>query len=338
MKLFLTFLAALFLVPAAALRADGQLTVLGGTGLQTWTSFPLQTRTFSAEQVQQPPEQWLLRLCESIDNSNLVVIGDFFPATAHQAVFSHPAVGKSLTAFWSRGGTLFWGLLSADIIISYPAVMSGFFKEFGIPFPTLDFYHDPGKGKDIALHGIPAPGYDGPLLATANQQPMPLTAVRHFGRLPVKTFKPVAVARENQDWPLIVMAENILGKGRIICNYCYDLSRETNHPFYANLVTLAYGPLARHSAKQTIRQRLQQAFPFHLWRWTRTGTGNRARAGRHRGRQSGGGSRDARTRARLAAAADRDPAQLARRQAGNQTDPDHGLSVRGDSHLQLHLL
>ncbi len=258
MKLLLPFFAALLLGSTAALRGDGQLTVLGSTGLQNWTSFPLQIRTFTAEQVQQPPEQWLLRLCESIDNSNLVVIGDFFPAAAHQAVFSHPAVGKSLAAFWSRGGTLFWGLLSADIIISFPAVMSGFFKELDVPFPTINFYHDPGKGKDIALHGIPAPGYDGPLLATANQQPMTLTAVRHFGRLPAKTFKPVAVARENQDWPLIVMADNILGKGRIICNYCYDLSRETNHPFYANLVTLAYGPLARHSAKQTIRQRLQQ--------------------------------------------------------------------------------
>ena len=108
------------------------------------------------------------------------------------------------------------------------------------------------------LRGIPAPGYDGPLLTTADQKPMTLTAIRHFGRLPAKTFKPIAVAQENQDWPLIVMAEDILGKGRIICNYCYNLSRETNHPFYANLVTLAYGPLAQHSAKETLRQRLQQ--------------------------------------------------------------------------------
>ena len=258
MKLPLPFCAALLLCSTAALRGDGQLTVLGSTGLQTWASFPLQIRTFTAEQVQQPPEKWLLRLCESIDNSNLVVIGDFFPAAGLQAVFSHPAACKSLSAFWSRGGTLFWGLLSWDIIASFPAVMTGFFKEYEIPYPSINFYHDPGKGKEMNLRGIPAPGYDGPLLTTADQKPMTLTAIRHFGRLPAKTFKPIAVAQENQDWPLIVMAEDILGKGRIICNYCYNLSRETNHPFYANLVTLAYGPLAQHSAKETLRQRLQQ--------------------------------------------------------------------------------
>jgi len=259
MKLPLPLCAVLLLSSTAALRGDGQLTVLGSTGLQAWISFPLQIRTFTAEQVQQPPEKWLLRLCESIDNSSLVVIGDFFPAAGLQAVFSHPAACKSLSAFWSRGGTLFWGLLSSDIILAFPAVMTGFFKEHEVPYPSLNFYHDPGQGKETHLRGIPAPGYDGPLLATADQKPMTLTAIRHFGPLPAKTFKPVAVAQENQDWPLIVMAENILGKGRIICNYCYNLSRETNHPFYANLVTLAYGSLAQHSAKDTLRKRLQQA-------------------------------------------------------------------------------
>ncbi len=258
MKLSLPFCTALLLCSTAAIRGDGQLTVLGSTGLQTWTSFPLQIRTFTAEQVQQPPEKWLLRLCESIDNSNLVVIGDFFPAAGFQAVFSEQAVCKSLTSFWSRGGTLFWGLLSWDIIASFPTAMTGFFKEHAIPYPTTDSYHDPGKGKEVSLRGIPAPGYDGPLLTTAEQKPMTLTAIRHFGRLPAKTFKPVVVARENQDWPLIVMADGILGKGRMICNYCYNLGREANHPFYVNLVTHAYGPLVQHSAKEILRKRLQQ--------------------------------------------------------------------------------
>lgn len=256
MKSLITLLA--ILVFAAALRAEDQLTVLGSTGLQTWESFPLQIRTFTAEQVQQPPEQWLLRLCESIDNSRLVVIGDFFPSVAHQALFTHPAVGKSLTNCLSRGGILFWGLLSAENIMTFPAVMTGFFKEWNITIPNMNFYLDPGKGKDLVMHGTRAPGYDGPLLDTPPLQPMTLTAVRHFGRLPEKSFQAVAVANENPDWPLIVMADQVLGKGRIICSYCFNLSRETNHPFYANLVTLAYGPLPRQSTKQTLRQRLIQ--------------------------------------------------------------------------------
>ena len=238
-----------------------QITILGNSGNLQLEKLSIKVNRFDKETITAMSQDTTLRICESIDNSKLVIIGQYLPANAIKAVFDQGPVVNSLKSLFKRGGCLFWGPPSWDIVNAFPISLKTFFKDVNASLITVNQYCDPGakQKKEIILKGTANEDYPGDLLRKPNFN-LTVQTVRHFGDISQTKFK-VLFKSQPDNLPLMVIEENILGKGSIIFTYTFSIFKATGNPFMTNLVFALYGERKIASSKSILREKLNTTAP-----------------------------------------------------------------------------
>ncbi len=254
---FILFLCC-SLLPFISLIGQEQITVFGTRGQWKPEQFALKVNQFEMDRLSNSSDETTLRICESIDNSNLVIIGPQFPVAGLKSVFDQTPVCNSLRHFLERGGILLFCNTTWDIITHFPPSLTQFFKSVGAALITPANYQTlkSPEGKEVYMKGKPVPDYPGKWLRTPNAN-YETASIRHFGDLAGTRFK--VLCRDNRNNALIICEEDICGKGTVIFSHAYDLLRKTEHPFMTNLLGKAYGERRKVSSREILRAKLPPA-------------------------------------------------------------------------------
>ena len=201
---------------------------------------------FSHAEVTSPDERTSPRICESLDNSLLVV---FCPQTrppVYDAVFGDPAVCRSMASLLTRGGTILIGPVSWQIVTHWPKPMRTFWHDNGMVLIGPGQYK--GETPDKYYTVIPAPNSQCKLLAEPNllaETWQTGRSCRYMPRLP-EGLEPLLIAKEN-GLPVAAVQEGIQAAGGLVYTYAYSSFRTAADAFMENIVVSLYGQRKRFS-------------------------------------------------------------------------------------------
>lgn len=254
-KTILILLFVIITLPKIFGESFEQVTILGFKGNLQLEKLSLTVNHFTKSEILEMPKETTLKICESIDNSKLVIFGAQFSAKEFQSVFDQAPINNALTNLLKRGGCIFFGPSSWDIISGFPRSMKLFFKACNATLITNELYKIPSKDKEIILRGVVSEEYTGERFGNPEQAKLDLQASRHFGDISKTKFK-VLVKSTPDNFPIMVMEENVLGQGTVIFTYVHNLFQSTEHPFTTSLVKFLYGEREKKSSKALIRAKL----------------------------------------------------------------------------------
>jgi hypothetical protein len=259
-----TLLCALTLFFTYALWAGSQITVFNSLGKLNLNKFNLKVNIFPNEKILKLNKESELRICESVDNSNLIIFGPQTPSKVLKKIFDSSAINNSIKELINRGGIIFFGTTSWKNLVSLPKSLIKFYRNYNVPVIGAKMYSTLKNkaGKNTYMKGSPNQNYRCNLLLKPNNlfkesqnSKEHLMAVRYFSNLPKDKFD-ILFYYKTPEVPLLIKTKSLPGGGAIIFTYCYNIFRQTSHPFIENLVWKAYGPRKRLSGKEQIRKRL----------------------------------------------------------------------------------
>lgn len=241
--------------------ANRQVTVFHSLGKINLSQFRLEVNIFSEEDVLS--KKSILRICESIDNSKLIILGPSTPLAVFKKLFDTPAINKSIRELMYRDGIIFFGPTSWKIITKLPKSLMTFYRDYNVPQINGNMYRGlkTAEGQIIYMSASPNKEYKGDLLTNPNNfiksadNKAKLKAIIYFASLPKDKFD-ILFYYKTPQYPLMIASKKTDKGGLMIFSYCYNLYKETDHPFIKNLIWKAYGPQKKVSAKQQVRQKL----------------------------------------------------------------------------------
>ena len=177
-----SFACALMLYGDRAM-AEGQLTLVNSSTKVAFKAYALKVNDFRYVAGQNHGDTDVLRLCEAIDNSRLIILGMKESAVFRETgafLFGTPAVAASVAAFFRRGGLMYFEPGSWSVYNSWDGAARRFFSAHGVALPDGSCYINPSKDKDVNIDGKVQNEGDGRLFGKP-RDPGLLRAVRHFG-------------------------------------------------------------------------------------------------------------------------------------------------------------
>ena len=225
------------------LPAAEQVTIFNLHALMKFEKTALHVRRFDCPDLENLDNERTLRICEAIDNSKFVYFGSKFDVEHHirlyRALFSSPAVTRSLGDFLKRGGLVYFSPVTWTQLQSWPDGMKAFFAERGAPLPTGKNCLDTSKEKDVEYQVVarPSEAFRDSCFAMPRKTEQ-IRAIRHFGDLSAQ-WKPVYVS-EKEGWPVMVAAD-CMGGGRVVFSHVFSVDRVAGSPFYLNVLESLYG-------------------------------------------------------------------------------------------------
>ena len=233
----------LALMPHVRAWAEGQLTLVNvGRGVD-FGAYSLKANDFRYAPGTAHDDLDTLRLCESIDNSRLIVFGlgkEKVFAETSAFVFGTPAVARSLDAFFARGGLLYFEPSSWSVYNSWSKKARDFFAARGVPVPDGANYKDVDSEKpERTTTGTATADAWGRLFAQP-RVPEPLHAIRHFAGKVADAYVPCVVDAAGRK----LLMGHALGAGRIVFSLVFSVHRSATSAFWDNVVEAQYGKTA----------------------------------------------------------------------------------------------
>ncbi len=214
---------------------------------------------FNVEEITNITEETRNKLVSSLDNSLLLMFGEQVPVSVYKSIFSSIKIKESIKNMLGRGGIIYFGPTSWDILNATPSEMKDFFKEIGAYLITVSNYkgETTQAGSEQIFTGIANPDFPHPFTSFPNDLSKTTNSwsgeksIRYFSGLEQLTSicKPLIIDKDKKV-PLVIIQENILGKGRIINSYCYSTTREKTNPFIENIIVNLYGKRGKVSLKE----------------------------------------------------------------------------------------
>ena len=232
-----------------------QITIFGNRENFRWEKYAFKVNNFKEGEIANTDPAIVLRICESIDNSKMIVFGYKCSIGTFNHIFDQQPIRTSIKSLLQRGGLIYFGPLEGPVITSFPNSMKTFFSSIGAGIIDHSNYNmcKNELGLESNKKGIPYDGYKGELLTTPNSS-FDIIGVRHFGKIPKNVFQPIFLSPEGD--PLMIIQENILGKGSIVFSNVHNILRATDDNFVVNLIWKAYGPVIKVSDKAVIKKNL----------------------------------------------------------------------------------
>ncbi|MFA7231054.1 MAG: sugar-binding protein [Victivallaceae bacterium] len=257
---------ALIVFYSGFIFADKQITVFHSLGKINLTQFSMEVNVFSDEKVLTDNKESTLRICESIDNSKLIIFSPSTPSEVFKKLFDTPEINKSIRELMHRDGIIFFGPTTWKIITSLPESLMTFYRDYDVPAVTGDMYRGlkTKEGQIIYMQASPNKESKDDLLSKPNNFINPkdnknkLLAIIYFASLPKNKFD-ILFYYQTPQYPLMIASKKTDKGGLMIFSYCYNVYQETDHPFIENLIWKAYGPQEKVSAKQQVRKKLNQS-------------------------------------------------------------------------------
>ena len=222
-------LCAIFAVLSALLSAN-TVTVFGNKGTMDLKKYPLDVREFKLDSKTQMTDETVLRCCEALDNSKLVIFGLAF--NGWDKIFSNKSIAASFTEFLRRGGVVYFGSQTYDSLCKVSVAVIKYFRSVKITPWQHNNYLNFEKGDNGTICKM-AEEY-----AAFCAEEAKFLHVKRFKNDP-ELWKSLVVTAKGT--PVAVIQENICGKGTVIYSYDLKIFREANHPMLDALVKKAFG-------------------------------------------------------------------------------------------------
>jgi hypothetical protein len=219
--------------------AEGQLTLVNVNTKVSFKSYALKVNEFTYAAGEKRGDMDILRICESIDNSRLVVMGMTNPAKFRETtafLFGTSAVAASVDAFFKRGGMMYFESGSWSVYNSWAGKAREFFSARGVALPDGSCYINPSKKSDINIDGKVCDQGEGRFFGKP-RDPGQLRSIRYFGGV-VSTNCEVYVSAADGK-PLMIGRR--IDKGRVVFSLVYSVQRTRESPFWDNVVESLYG-------------------------------------------------------------------------------------------------
>ena len=134
--------------------AEGQLTLVNSNTQVAFKTYALKINEFRYEAGQIHDDMDVLRICEAVDNSRLVIIGMRGAAVFRDTVdflFGTPVVATAFDAFFRRGGMVYFEPGSWDVYNAWAESTRKFFAARGVMPPDGSCYINPSKDRDVNM-------------------------------------------------------------------------------------------------------------------------------------------------------------------------------------------
>lgn len=220
-------------------EAEGQLTLVNVNTKVSFKSYALKVNEFRYAPGDKRDDMDILRICESIDNSRLVVMGMTGPAKFRETtafLFGTPAVAASVDAFFKRGGMMYFESGSWSVYNSWAGEARRFFSARGVALPDGSCYVNPSRKQDVNIDGMVCGQGDGRLFGKP-RDPGQLRSIRYFGGVVSTNCEAYVSAADGR--PLMVGRR--IDKGRVVFSLVYSVQRTRESPFWDNVVESLYG-------------------------------------------------------------------------------------------------
>ena len=222
---------ALFVL-VSGLFAAPVLTVIGGKGALQLEQYGLIVNYFNPQENMSRSDT--LKLCESIDNSKLVIFYGGIKAT--KIVFADKSVQQAMSNLFKRGGGFYCGIPSWTWMSSKPKEMFDYFKSIDAPLPEN---YSGFEKKGVSMNGKFTAEFADSWAAKPNAS-FPVYSRGQAGKNYDKRYK-VMLETVTGNYPIALVREDVLGKGVIVCNYAAMMHYNPVSPFLENMITHLYG-------------------------------------------------------------------------------------------------
>jgi len=243
-----------------ALYAGRQVTIIGEKGKLDFDKYAISVYHFPAKRLQKLDRRTIIEVSQKIDESQLVVIGRGLPLDALRNILITPEIQLALKNFLRNGGTLFvttqrWGFYGSA------GSLNDFMKEAGLPvFNQKKYMHahpDSKDGNYKLFKGKVNPAFKGTWANSPNKN-LELRSIFTFVDIAGTPYQ-VVVKDGKFGQPIVIEADKVFEKGRIIFSFAFDITDQKMHPFMLNLLTNIFGPLRKTATKEYLRQKLKLA-------------------------------------------------------------------------------
>ena len=236
-------LTAAFAALAAIALAEGQVTIVNSRNKTDFKRYSLQVNPFEFKAGQPRTDSDVLRICESLDNSRLAILGhggEKCFAETTRFLFGTPAVATSLDGFFRRGGMLYVEPGSWGVYNSWADEARRFFADRGVVVPTGGDYKDPNSGKgDRVVVGRLQDGPGKKVFGGPNA-PERLCAVRYFDGAATASAKAYVATDAGE----VLMMGKKVEKGAVVFSLVISVMDRASSPFWDNCVEALYGKSA----------------------------------------------------------------------------------------------
>jgi len=209
------------------IKKEDKVTVIKPIKLD-FSKYRVISETFSEEEIISLNVETEKRLAESINKSLILIFGEQVKEDVYKSIFSSDLIKESIKKLLEKGGVIFFGPTSWDILNRLPQNMKDFFREIGAYLINPNNYKGmkTPQGTEKYFKGIGNPSYIHPFITTPNditkisQKWQGADSIRYFDNLP-ENCKPLIIDKEEK-LPIVIIQENILGKGKIINSYSFS--------------------------------------------------------------------------------------------------------------------
>ena len=233
-------LCALLVLSSFGVYAD-TVTVFGTVGAMDLKPYPLDVRQFSIGSKTKMTDETVLRCCEALDNSSLVIFGLAF--NGWEKLFANKAIANSFTEFMRRGGVAYCGTQTYDSLKYMTTPVCNYFSSIKLSPWNRKNYIALAKGESGTKCTF-SKDYADFCAGGSN-----FLAVKKF-QTNDKLWKPLLLTVKGS--AVAVIQENICGKGTVIYSYDLKIFRETSHKMLEALLKKAFG---KNMKKQSLKER-----------------------------------------------------------------------------------
>lgn len=258
-KAFAAVVAAVAMAVAPGAFAEGQITAINSSNVADFRLYALNFNAFTFEAGRTFGQRDVLKVCEAIDNSKLVMLGLGSAAQCRETgafLFSTPAIATSLEGLFRRGGILYVEPSSWSVYNSWPAAAREFFRAHGLKIMTGGEYKSPaGPNSEKTIYGRCAKGTL-PVDFGAPRDVGRLRAIRYFDGPALEGYETLVADGEGRR----LAVGGRIGKGGVVFSLVYSVMRERQSAYWDNAVESLYGAEAtRKAAGRTVYLREARA-------------------------------------------------------------------------------
>ncbi len=243
------------------LVGENKVTVIKPIKLD-FSKYGVISETLSEEEIISLNAETERKLAESINKSLILIFGEQVKANVYKSMFSSDLIKESIKKMLMRGGLIFFGPTSWGILNRLPQNMKDFFKEIGAFLINVNNYKvmKTPQGTEKYFKGIGNPSYPHLFITVPNdltkisKKWQGADSVRYFDNLP-ENCKPLIIDKKEK-LPIVIIQENILGKGKIINSYSYSLMRTKEDAFWENIIVNLYRQRKEIERKEIIKKKL----------------------------------------------------------------------------------
>ena len=255
----ISIVSVLFLL-GSALYA-GSVTIIGKKGALDFDKYALNVHQFSSKELSKKPDtRTIIRVSQKIDQSKLLVLGPRLPISVIHNIFNTPEIRLAITNFLRNGGTLFIASQSWRFYGNSGA-LNGFMKEAGLPRFNQNKHmcgHPDNKNSVyLKFKGKVNPAFKGAWAKSPNKD-FTIQGLFSFADLSGTPYQ-VVVKDDKFGQAMVIEADKVFEKGRIIFAFSFDIMRRASHPFMINLLTDIFGPLRKTSTKEYLRNKINMS-------------------------------------------------------------------------------